>query len=216
MKAKRAAIARISALRKARPAPISGLDALLIHQVSFYDDPVRFTQSVNALADELEARVQASQGVAPADAPRVVVSGCPMAVPNWKVHALVEAAGAVIVGEESCVGERGIRHQVEGTDGDRAQLLDALVARYAKTECAVFTPNPERADNVAAMSETLAADGVLHYALQFCQPYQIEAPLVERRIDGALPTLRVETDYGSGDTEQLRTRVEAFLEQIGA
>jgi benzoyl-CoA reductase/2-hydroxyglutaryl-CoA dehydratase subunit BcrC/BadD/HgdB len=105
--AKRATIARINAARAADPAPIAGLDALLVSQVQFYDDPARFTAKMNALADELEDRVKRKKGAAPVGAPRIRVSGCPRAVPNWKVPYVVEASGAVIVGEESCVGERG-------------------------------------------------------------------------------------------------------------
>jgi benzoyl-CoA reductase/2-hydroxyglutaryl-CoA dehydratase subunit BcrC/BadD/HgdB len=30
-----------------------------------------------------------------------------------------------------------------------------------------------------------------------------------------VPSLRLETDYGAQDTEQLRLRVEAFLEMVG-
>ena len=33
------------------------------------------------------------QGVAPADTPRILVSGCPMAVPNWKVPAMATGYG---------------------------------------------------------------------------------------------------------------------------
>ena len=47
------------------------------------------------------------RGVFPESTPRIVMSGCPMAVPNWKLPWLIESSGAVIVGEESCVGERG-------------------------------------------------------------------------------------------------------------
>ena len=63
--AKRSAVKRLADLRKADPAPISGLDALLVNQVFFYDDPVRFTASVNALCDELEGRVQDGKGAFP-------------------------------------------------------------------------------------------------------------------------------------------------------
>src|SRR5450759_963299 len=64
---KRRAPQHLNAARKASPAPISGKDALLAVQVAFYDDVPRFTQMVNKLADELEARVAAGKGVAPAD-----------------------------------------------------------------------------------------------------------------------------------------------------
>ena len=40
---KRKAIHRLSSLRKADPVPISGLDAILINQVFFYDDPIRIS-----------------------------------------------------------------------------------------------------------------------------------------------------------------------------
>lgn len=215
--AKRAALARLMRLRAADPAPISGLDALLIEQVAFYDDPVRFTGAVTALCDELDARVAAGRGVFPKGAPRVLLSGCPMAVPNWKVSAIVEAAGAVVVGEESCVGERGQRNEVR-TD---AETLDdwfaALTERYFRIDCAVFTPNPERLEHVRAMHADRSAQGVIHYALQFCTPYQVEAIGLERRLEAdAVPVLRVETDYGAEDVGQLRTRVEAFVERLQA
>ncbi|NIN99971.1 MAG: 2-hydroxyacyl-CoA dehydratase, partial [Anaerolineae bacterium] len=46
------------------------------------------------------------EGVAPADAPRILVSGSPMAIPNWKLHRILEDSGAAVVGEESCTGTR--------------------------------------------------------------------------------------------------------------
>jgi benzoyl-CoA reductase/2-hydroxyglutaryl-CoA dehydratase subunit BcrC/BadD/HgdB len=213
--AKRRALSRLTRLRAAEPAPISGLDALLAYQVSFYDDPVRFTASVEALNDELEARVARGEGVCPPGTPRVVISGCPMAVPNWKVPKLVEDAGAVIVGEESCVGERGLRNETDGTGETVDALLDALVDRYLAIDCAVFTPNPERVEHARALAVANRADGVLHYALQFCQPYQIESLPVARALErDGLPVLRVETDYSGEDLGQLGTRIEAFLEQL--
>jgi benzoyl-CoA reductase/2-hydroxyglutaryl-CoA dehydratase subunit BcrC/BadD/HgdB len=77
--ARRMVLQRLNRLRAATPAPISGRDALLINQISFYDDPGRFSQKIGELCDELEQRVKAGQGVAPAGASRLMLSGCPMA-----------------------------------------------------------------------------------------------------------------------------------------
>ena len=67
------------------------------------------------------------------------------------------------------------------------------------------------------LAEEYKADGILHYALQFCAPYQIEATTVERAArDAGLPVLRVDTDYSMEDVGQLGTRVEAFLEMLKA
>jgi len=55
---KRRALQRLSVLRKVTPSPISGLDALLVNQIAFYDAPLRFNKSANDLSDELEDRVK--------------------------------------------------------------------------------------------------------------------------------------------------------------
>ncbi|HQJ95130.1 MAG TPA: double-cubane-cluster-containing anaerobic reductase [Syntrophorhabdaceae bacterium] len=213
--AKRKAVKRLAELRKADPPPISGLDALLINQVFFYDDPVRFTNSVNALCDELEERIKKGEGVSPEGTVRVMISGCPMAVPNWKVPYIVETSGATIVGEESCVGERGTQWLTETKGTTVSELIDNIIDRYFKIDCAIFTPNPSRLEHIKEMFKKYNAKGVIHYNLQFCQPYIIESGLVESNLEGnGIPTLRLETDYSQEDTGQLKTRIEAFVERI--
>ena len=213
--AKRKAVLRLQELRKADPPPISGLDALLINQVFFYDDPVRFTNSVNALCDELEERIKKGEGVSPEGTVRVMISGCPMAVPNWKVPYIVETSGATIVGEESCVGERGTQWLTETKGTTVSELIDNIIDRYFKIDCAIFTPNPSRLEHIKEMFKKYNAKGVIHYNLQFCQPYIIESGLVESNLEGnGIPTLRLETDYSQEDTGQLKTRIEAFVERI--
>ena len=212
---KRGALQRMYKLRKANPAPISGLDALLMSQVQFYDDPIRFTENVNSICDEMEKRIADGVGAVNADAPRVLLAGCPMAVPNWKVPHIIEQAGAVIVGEESCVGERGMRNLVDDSADSVEGLVEAIVDRYFKIDCAVFSPNPDRLEHIKQMAADYNAQGVIQYGLQFCQPYQMEAIGVEQNIkEGGMPIMRLETDYSPEDAGQLQTRVEAFLEML--
>ncbi|WP_022665805.1 double-cubane-cluster-containing anaerobic reductase [Desulfospira joergensenii] len=214
--AKRRALHRLAGLRKADPAPVSGLDALLANQVSFYDNPARFTESLNKICDELEQRVEEKKGIASEKTPRLLLSGCPMAVPNWKLPWIVETSGAVIVGEESCVGERGVRNLTNDSGSTLDELMDAITDRYFKVDCAIFTPNPDRLDHVMEMAEEYKADGVIHYGLQFCQPYLMEAVPVEKALEEkGMPCLRIETDYGMEDVGQIKTRIQAFIEQVG-
>lgn len=212
---KRKAILRLGRLRAANPVPISGLDVLLANQIYFYDDPERFTNSVNALCDELEERIEQGVGVFPADTPRILVSGCPMAIPNWKLPHLIETSGATIVGEEMCTGERGTRNltSLEGNTVD--ELIDNIVDRYFKIDCAIFTPNQDRYDHINEMAGGYKADGVVNYTLQFCQPYQNESMSFGKKLeDEGLPVLNLETDYSQEDFGQLKTRIEAFVERI--
>ncbi len=210
---RRKALQRLNHLRKAIPTPVSGRDILLINQISFYDDPWRFTSKINELCDELEKRIKAGDGIVENGMPRLMMSGCPMAVPNWKLPYVVESSGAVIVGEESCIGTRNTRDLVDESSETIEEMIDAIVDRYMRIDCACFTPNPERLEHIVQMAKDLKADGVIHYALQFCHPYAIEAYKVEKALNKEdIPLLRLETDYSMEDIEQLKTRVEAFVE----
>ena len=212
---RRRALQRLYNLRKVRPVPISGKDALLVTQISFYDDAARDTQQINALCDELDKRVAKGEGVAPAKAPRILISGSPMAVPNWKLHHLVESAGAVVVCEESCVGTRAFSDLVPETGKTLEKQLDNIAERYMNIHCACFTPNDERLDDIVRLAKEYKADGVIHYDLQFCHTYANEAVKVEKRLaEAGIPLLRIESDYSDEDMGQLRTRIDAFLEMI--
>ncbi|MGQ9556939.1 MAG: double-cubane-cluster-containing anaerobic reductase [Desulfurispora sp.] len=211
--AKRRALLRLAGLRRHRPAPISGKDSLLIEQIAMYDDVARFTQQVNRLCDELEERVKAGTGVAPAKAPRLIVSGTPMAIPNWKVPHIIESTGAVIVAEEMCTGLRYFEGLVPEDASSLEEAYAGLARRYLNINCAVFTPNTDRTQRIMELVQEYQADGVIHVSLSFCDPYSIEANRVEKACRQAgIPLLKLETDYGQEDTEQLKTRVEAFLE----
>jgi len=212
---RRRALQRLNTLRAAVPTPISGRDVLLINQISFYDNPVRFTQSINTLCDQLEERIAKKQGIVPEKTPRLMLSGCPMAVPNWKLPYIIESSGAVIVGEESCIGTRNTRDLVDESGQTVEEMINAICDRYMKIDCACFTPNNERLDNIKAMAKELKADGVIHYALMFCQPYAHEAFKVEKALrEIGIPMLSLETDYSMEDMEQLKTRVQAFTEMV--
>ena len=212
---KRRALQRIAAARAADPAPISGKDALLATQVAFYDDVPRFTQMMNALADELELRVASGEGVAPKGAKRVLITGTPMALPNWKLHDIIEKSGAVVVGEEMCTGSRYYDKLVTEDATTLDAMIDDIAEKYLDINCACFTPNDGRFDDVVRMAKDLKADGVIDYTLNFCGTYQIEGASVEKAVkDAGLPVLRIETDYSAEDVGQLQTRVEAFLEML--
>ena len=213
---KRRAIARLYETRKTNPPPISGRDALLVSQVAFYDDAARFTQSVNTLVDQCEARAADGVSAQKADAPRLLVSGCPMAVPNWKLHHVVETSGANIVAEETCTGTRYFENYVDDPGGSVEAQLAAIADRYLKTNCACFTPNEGRIEQIKDLVRDYKADGVIYYTLQFCHTYNVEGVRVEKALEAAgIPVLRIETDYGMEDAGQIQTRVEAFMERIG-
>lgn len=215
LNAKRRALQRLNALRQHNPAPISGRDMLLIQQIAFYDDPLRFTEQVHALCDELETRIAAGSCVAPQSALRVMVSGTPMALPNWKLHNIIESAGAVVVNEESCIGTRYYKDTIAEGSGSLDAQLQSLTERYMQIDCSCFTPNTERIEQVLKEYRASGAQGLIDYCLQFCHSYNIEAVKLREMCEReGIPFLAIESDYSPEDVGQLQTRVEAFLEQI--
>lgn len=213
---KRAALKRLYNARKADPAPISGKDALLISELAFFDDPSRFTEKVNSLCDELEARIEKGAGVTPKGAPRILITGSPQPIPSWKLHAVIEGSGGIVVCEETCTGTRYFENTVRENGTTLEQQLEAIAARGLGINCACFTPNDARVDDVIRLAKEFKADGVVYYNLQFCQPYSIEYRKVEKALQEAgIPVMKIESDFSDEDMGQLQTRVQAFLEMIG-
>ncbi len=213
---KRRALQRLSELRKNNPAPISGKDSLLIEQIAMYDNVPRFTAKVNELCDELEQRINNNADCAfPPNTPRVIVTGTPMAIPNWKVPHIIETSGAVIVAEELCTGLRYFENEVTEGAGDMDTMMKNIADRYLGINCAVFTPNTGRLEKLVQLVKDYKADGVIHCTLSFCDPYAVEANRVEKVLkEENIPLLKLETGYDQEDTGQLKTRVEAFIEML--
>ena len=213
---KRKALARLYNTRKSAPLPISGLDALLVTQIAFYDDPARNAAMVNKLCDELDERIAKGEGVFPADTPRILITGTPMAIPNWKLHHIIETGGAAVVVEELCTGTRYFENLVDENGKTIDEQIKALAERYMKTNCACFTPNTERTDDILRLVKDYDVDGVIDCNLQFCGLYSTESYLVQQALkDAGVSYMHLETDYSEQDMEQMRTRVQAFIELIG-
>ena len=91
----------------------------------------------------------------------------------------------------------------------------ALSERYMKNNCACFTPNPGRVEDIIRLAEEYHADGVIDCNLKFCGLYDIEKKTVAEALkEKGIPVLSLETDYEDSDAGQLRTRIEAFVEML--
>lgn len=212
---KRRALARLYDLRKNENLPISGRDVLLISQIAFYDDPARFTQMTNKLCDELEQRVKDGVSVVPAGTKRIMLTGTPLAIPNWKLHNIVETSGGAVVCEEMCTGTRYFENLVDETKTTLPEQYMSLAERYMNINCACFTPNTARIDDILRLAKEYKVDGIIDVNLKFCNLYDTEGYFVERAMkEAGIPVLGIETDYTDSDAQQLRTRVSAFIEML--
>lgn len=209
---KRRALKRLYELRKNTPSPISGLDSLLISQIAFYDDPERFVENLNKLCNELDSRIKNSK---PDTRKRIMLTGTPLALPNWKIHSIIESLNARVVVEENCTGTKYFENEVSEEGNTIDELVSNIAKRYMNINCACFTPNDGRIDDIIRYAHEYKVDGVIDFNLSFCSTYSIEHKKVEKSLKEAnIPIMQIETDYSSEDSAQIKTRVEAFLEMI--
>lgn len=209
---KRRALKRLYDLRKVTPSPITGLDSLLISQIAFNDDPKRFTEELNKLCDELDERVKQGK---PEGKKRIMITGTPMAIPNWKLHSIIESLPAEVVVEETCTGTRYFENEVNPEGETIEDLITNLADRYLNINCACFTPNEGRIDDILRYVKEYNIDGVVYSNLSFCHTYSVEYNRVEKALkEAGIPMINIETDYSTEDSGQIKTRVEAFIEMI--
>jgi benzoyl-CoA reductase/2-hydroxyglutaryl-CoA dehydratase subunit BcrC/BadD/HgdB len=164
--------------------------------------------------EKLEARRAQGIVVAPADAPRVLVTGCPIGGDAEKVFHVIEEAGGVVVCHESCSGVKPLLNPIEeGTDNP----LAAIARRYLQLPCSCMTPNTGRIKMIDQLIDEYKPDAVIDVTLLGCITYSIESHIIRQHISQqhAIRFLKIETDYSSNDIPQLRTRIEALLETVG-
>ena len=196
-------------LNQQSPAPISGMKMLeIVFKAGFFASKQESIEHLEAIIEEVSSapKEEIKQG------PRVISSGVPMGLGSHKVCQLIEDAGGVVVAFENCTGYK----KTMTVDTNKAPIT-ALAEKYLATPCSIMSPNPGRIELLNTMITDFAADAVLDLTWQACHTYNVEAETIRKFVQGEkdMPYLHIETDYSDADTEQLRVRIEAFLEMIG-
>ena len=146
------------------------------------------------------------------DAPRILVTGCPVAGDATNVFKIIEEAGGVIVAIDSCTGMKAYMDEIEENSPDP---VAALARRYLKIACACMTPNVRRLTELDRYIERFKPDAIIDVVLHACHGYNVESHKVMKHVkEKKIPFLHIETDYSMTDSSQIRTRVEALLETI--
>ncbi|HTY73973.1 MAG TPA: 2-hydroxyacyl-CoA dehydratase family protein [Candidatus Nanoarchaeia archaeon] len=217
------AFRRLQDLRKGNPV-LMGRDAMLVNQVSMWDDIKRWTEKTEALCDELDKRAAQKAWACPPDTPRVIVTGTPMFWPdNWKLPTLVEEATprGLLVGDELCSSDRVLYDPVGVDEWTMDDMLNGIAERYLMAStCPCFTSKDGNEDRVNwlinKVNET-KANGVIYYVVRGCILYAMEYARVKRALDKLnIPVYYLDTEYTREDVGQMKTRVEAFLEMLSA
>ena len=197
-------------LAQTKPSPISGMELLeIMFKTGFFADKEQGIGIMEEIIADIQAKAEKGLSRFTENTPRVLLTGVPIGLGCDKVVRIIEEAGGNVVCFENCSGYKKTFQVDESKDP-----ITALAEQYLKIPCSVMSPNTLRLDKLACMIEDFKVDKVVDLTWQACHTYNIESYSVEKfiRKQFNLPTLHLETDYSESDTEQLRTRIEAFLE----
>lgn len=199
-------------VNKTLPAPLKGSQLLdILFKIGFLADKEKGIRFMEEVAAEV-AKGKLSEPVEnKGHGKRLLLTGVPVGLGSDKIVKIVEQLGADIVAFENCSGYK----QAFTVDEDK-EPMEALAEQYLATPCSVMSPNNGRFHLLQEMISEFRVDGVIDLTWQACHTYNVEAFLVDEVVQKLLgiPSLHLETDYAESDTEQLRVRIEAYLEML--
>jgi benzoyl-CoA reductase/2-hydroxyglutaryl-CoA dehydratase subunit BcrC/BadD/HgdB len=204
----RGLLREISWRRRNPASPISALDFIRLNHASFYADPAFIVDFLDSVYNELKGK----QPAAGTGAPRILLLGPNIANGDYRVLELIKEAGGEVVIEEICEGIRYYWHDIEN-NGD---LFASLARGYLvdRVPCAFMVDSArKRLDFALKLIEEYQVSGVIWYELLCCETYDSESYYFAQKLgERDIPMLILESDYGTADTGQMKTRVEAFVE----
>jgi benzoyl-CoA reductase/2-hydroxyglutaryl-CoA dehydratase subunit BcrC/BadD/HgdB len=165
---------------------------------------------------ELALRKDNGQYITRINRPRIMIAGSPAIFPNIKVPLLIEEMGGSLVADETCMGERFLYDPTVVVDNNFDGLVRALANRYFRAcACPTFSDNTQRIYRIRQMAAEHHVQGIVYHVLRGCLVYDFEYSVIEE-VAGEMnvPIIRVESDYNEEDIEQIRIRIEAFIELI--
>ncbi len=201
-------------LAKIKPSPISAMELLTIKfKTGFFMDKRQGIDLVYEFVEEFQKRALLGESPFAPDTPRILLTGVPVGLGSEKVVRLIEKAGANVVCFENCSGYRSVF-----IINEEKEPLQAIAEKYLATPCSVMSPNTGRFELLAQLIKEFSVNGVVDLTWQACHTYNIESYSIGKFVKEryGLPFLHIETDYSESDTEQLRVRIEAFLEMVGS
>jgi benzoyl-CoA reductase subunit C len=202
---------RMYELRRQDPPALSGHDAWQIAFSSLFMPKDRHTELLTGYLDEIEAN-----GKTPTEGVRIYLSGSAMDAVNSHIIRVIEESGGVVVSDDLCVGTRSFWG---GLDPDLPPL-EAIARRslsLATPSVTEDTDIPElRWGHIADTTEGFDIQGAVFLIMKCCDARTSEFPHLRDKLreERDIPTLFLEGDYSVEGIEQMRPRVEAFIEMI--
>ena len=198
---RRRRLREVVALRRERPARLSGVRALQ----AFDGWRSLSGEAFDPLIDE----ALADPGPPPPTGPRLILTGS--ALDHSGLHALVESLGATVVGDDHAYGEQGVGPHVD----EAAEPFQALLDHYQAIPCSRTFQRPAEALTDFALSA--GAAGVVFHLFSEEEAFTWEYPAQRRALEAlGLGVLSLALQPYTRDAGRLRGVLAHFIEGLSA
>ena len=206
-------LTEIGELRKLDIPPITGYEYAVLVLVS-YICPKRLI--LPYLRETLEEIKNRKTDAKKDYRVRVVVVGSEIDDPQ--LIKLIEGCGALVVADRYCYGSFPGRQEIILSDTEDA-LTQVCRWYLQNTECprqSALHRVKYRNDHVAQLVKDFNADGAIYEQMKFCTYWSYERVIASQVMpcDYGIHILSIDRPYISGQSGQLRTRVQAFVESL--
>jgi len=195
-------------LRKRDAPPITGEEALTVTVAAHLIPRDQFNALMDDLLPDLENAKASSSHRA-----RVIIIGGELDTPEYVAG--IEQQGALSVAEVVCFGQRSFGELIPSGADDPLERIARH--RFFQTPCARMVECFD--EQVSTIKDTVRdfnADGIIFQRMKFCDPWAGDGHnLYWRMKEEGIPFLGLEREYLVPASGQVKTRVQAFLEQMG-
>lgn len=206
-------LTEIGELRKLDIPPITGYEYAVLVLVSYTCPKRLILPYLHETLEEIRSRNTDAEKDYRV---RVVVVGSEIDDPQ--LIKLIEGCGALVVADRYCYGSFPGRQEIILSDTEDA-LTQVCRWYLQNTECprqSAMHRVKYRNDHVAQLIKDFNADGAIYEQMKFCTYWSYERVIASQVMprDYGIRMLSIDRPYISGQSGQLRTRVQAFVESL--
>ena len=205
----KALVRELYELRKQDPPRLTGSEMLQVLVAGSVIPPEEFNELLRQVTEEVNTRNYQPEK----KRPRILLYGS--INDDITITNLVEECGADIVIDDLCIGTKSYWHDVV-VDNDPIEALADYYLMDFNCPRTYQSAGVDRFSYITDLAKEFSVDGVIAYILSYCDPCELDVPVLQRYLEQSkLPTLIIGDDYSPKNVEAIRTRVEAFVEMVG-
>ena len=206
-------ITEISEMRKKTNPIITGYEFHILNLVTYVCPKALILPYLRETLEELKTRKPDKKSPYRA---RVAIVGSEIDDPS--LTKLIEGVGALVVSDRYCFGSTPGREVIELNDEE--DVLTQICRHYMEvSECTRYISDEkvlQRRETSDRLAKEFGAEGIIYEQMKYCDYWGFERALVSHIMseEYGWPVLSIDRLYNNGNSGQLRTRVQAFVESL--